>query len=427
MALPVIIHPQQDEARLRQQKISLCAMLDVSRKNKDNTYTVRIRVIENRFPKLYSTRIQLTEMEYLQIVSGKPREELRSKKILIYELLKKANDLILEMDDFSFTKFDRAFLGKQGDWKNVYLAFEDHIKALEEKGQIGTASTYRTAYNSFKTFRKGNILEFKDVDVDFLESYERWLKNNNYSVTTVSINTRCLRRLYNLAIIRGDAKREYYPFGNSDTRKFQPPEARNVKKALTVEDLKKFFEYSPKKGSREEYYRDLFLFSYLGNGMNMSDIAYLKFENIQGNEIVFIRKKTSTKRVVKPIQVNICEEIRKIISKYGNDPRNKDNYIFNILENGLDQKQQKQRIHQTVKMCNRHIRRIAKIIGINEDISTYYARHTFASMLNFSGESISFIQESMGHSNIKTTENYLASFGNEKRAEAQKKLKPWQQ
>ena len=58
-----------------------------------------------------------------------------------------------------------------------------------------------------------------------------------------------------------DAKQELYPFGNEDEDLYRPPEARNIKKALSKQDLKKIFEYQAEKGSPEQFASDMFIFS----------------------------------------------------------------------------------------------------------------------------------------------------------------------
>ena len=60
---------------------------------------------------------------------------------------------------------------------------------------------------------------------------------------------------------------------------------------------------------------------------------------------------------------------------------------------------------------------IGKALGIDH-ISTYTARHSFATVLKRSGANIAYISESLGHQNLKTTENYLASFEKEERIKA---------
>lgn len=429
--LPAITHPEQKDGELKKRKVSLRAILDTKRIRTDGTYTVKIRVVFNRLYKIYSTKINVNESDFLEIAGNTKDKKLREKKVIIYDQLKKAAEIIYKMKSFSFEDFEKSFYEKKGAWESVHFAFEHHINELKSKGQISTASTYQTAFNSIKHFHSDSNLKFKDITVSFLKDYENWLlastygknKKKTYSPTTVSMNTRCLRKLFNLAIFNNGVEKENYPFGNDEKKLYQPAEANNVKKALSKADVLKIIYYEAEEGSPEEFYRDLFNFSYTANGMNMADIARLKYSNINNNEISFIRKKISTKRKVRPIIAPIDEDMQKIIDRFGTKPVFQDNYIFNILTKGLTPAQERAKILQATKMCNKYLKRIAKKIGIDENISTYYARHSFASVLKLEGEDISYISESLGHSNIKTTENYLSSFDSDKRKASNMKLK----
>ena len=374
----IIIHPEQNESRLKSLGVSLCAVLDIVRKRVDGTCSIRIRVIHNRTPKLYTTKISLSKEEFKRMSGIKPRDELKQKRMVIYELLKKANDIIIDMPLFSFDIFEKRFLNKQGDWFDVFFAFEAHIKELNDNGQAATSSTYITALRSFKLFNKKAKLNFDEVTPRFLNKYELHMKSIEQSVTTISINTRCLRRLYNIAISLGDARFEFYPFGKKEMGKYEVPAAQNIKKALVKEDIKKIFTYKPEEeNSAEHFHRDLFLFSYLCNGMNPTDIFHLKYKNIQDGQIIFIRKKIAHKRKLKPIQIEISEEIQGIIDKWGQKPKQTGKHIFNILTNGLTPDEELAKVKQGTKMINKYIKRIAKKVGINESISTTWARHSF--------------------------------------------------
>ena len=103
-----------------------------------------------------------------------------------------------------------------------------------------------------------------------------------YSLTTVSIYIRHLRTLFNDAIDCGMARKEQYPFGR---RRYQVPASVKIKKALQLSDVQKIFSYKAKKGSKEQWAKDMWVFSYLCNGINVRDIARLKYKNIDGNSI----------------------------------------------------------------------------------------------------------------------------------------------
>ena len=157
--------------------------------------------------------------------------------------------------------------------------------------------------------------------------------------------------------------------------------------------------------------------------MNLNDIYRLKYKNITGDEIVFLRRGTASKRKYKPIAVPIDEDMQRIINTYGTKPIEPDNYIFNVLIEGLTPEKETALIKQATKQTNKYLKWFATKIGITENISTYYARQSFPYILKMSGESITFISESLGHSNLLTTRNYLSSFDSEKSKASQKKLK----
>jgi len=424
--LPLLTHPEQNDSKLKEKGVSLSAFLDTVRIRKDKTFTVRIRIIHERYPKYYSTKMNMTVKQFEQIATGKPRNKLKEQSIIIFAKLKKANNIIIDMDSFSFEVFDKLFLNKQSRSEGVYSSFRDHIAELKAKGQIGTASTYTTALNSFKNYKKGK-LSFSEITIKWLNNYEFWMKSNQKSVTTISMNTRCLRRLYNIAIVENKAKRELYPFGNIESGLYQPPEANNTKRALTLSDIKKIYEYEPEQKSPEHFNRDLWLFSYLANGMNMADIFNLKYENIKGETLEFSRKKTNSKRKKqKPIVIQVTSDINRIIEMWGNEPKLKDNFIFNILSNGLTPEQEHAKINQGIKTCNKYMKRIAAKIDIDENISTYYARHSYATILMNKGVQIYDISKALGHSNLTTTENYLGSIEVKRLKHNANKLTEWE-
>jgi len=95
------------------------------------------------------------------------------------------------------------------------------------------------------------------------------------------------------------------------------------------------------------------------------------------------------------------------------EPSSEDDYIFPILTNEMSHEEKHKRIKQLLKNINKHIRVIAKEIGLDKDVTTYFARHSFSTVLKRSGASTEFISEQLGHQNLKTTQSYLDSFQDE--------------
>jgi integrase len=141
----------------------------------------------------------------------------------------------------------------------------------------------------------------------------------------------------------------------------------------------------------------------------------LKYENIINDELCFYRSKTiNTSKEKKVISAIVTSEMQNIIDRWGNKDKLSGNFIFPYLQKNDTLIHQKAVVRDVIRRVNKRLKTIGTALGI-DGISTYTARHSFASVLKRSGANIAYISESLGHSDLKTTENYLASFEKEER------------
>jgi integrase/recombinase XerD len=389
-----------------------------------NTYAIKLRITFNRVQKYYPLNVHLTVEDWEKLKQSNLRGELKEIKLLCNKFEQRAVEIIRQIPEFSFTEFNKRFLNNQKSEKaDVFSFFEKYIHELNTQERTGTAISYNNALVSFKSYlndKRRKTLPFEMVNPEFLNQYENWMTSKGNSLTTVGIYLRSLRTIINQAIDKNLVKTEDYPFG---IRKYQIPASRNVKKALVKSDIKKIVDYEPANGAIDKA-RDLWLFSYLCNGANIKDIALLKYKNLDKKCIQFTRSKTerSTKQDLKPIVVMRIPKIDEILTKWGALPMDSNNYVFGIVSDADSAVQKKAKINQATKTINKYMKRIGKELEIELDLTTYTARHSFATILKRSGASTEFIGESLGHKNNKTTENYLDSFEDEMKLEFQNKL-----
>ncbi len=145
------------------------------------------------------------------------------------------------------------------------------------------------------------------------------------------------------------------------------------------------------------------------------DIACLKYKNIEGDYFVFERAKTekATRSDPKPISVYITDDMRVIMDRWANKDNNPNKYVFPVQEAGLTALRQYELIELFIRSINDWLVKIRKKLKIEKRLTTYVARHTFSTVVKRSGVSTELIQESLGHTNILTTEKYLDSFEKE--------------
>lgn len=384
---------------------------------------VSIRVTFDRKKRYYPTPISLTVAEFEKTKGTKLREPIKTIALSLQASEKQAADIIRDMQVFTWKAFEKKYLVNRAAKDSIFQAFTDYANELREAGRIGTAVSYECAQSSLNKFDAG--LKFADVTPDVLRKYEKWMLSNENSITTVGIYLRSLRTLFNNAIAEGMLTKDLYPFGK---KRYEIPTGKNIKKALTLSDIELIYNYKPEPGTMTDRAKDYWIFMYLCNGINVKDLCLLKYENIKGDILEFERAKTArTKRTVEPIRVVITEDVKAIIEKWGNSDKSSKNYIFPVLEKGLTPVRERQLIQQLTQVINCHMKGIAQELQITNDVTTYAARHSFATILQRSGVSTEFISEALGHGNIRTTQSYLAGFEDINKREVIKALTAFKQ
>ena len=267
------------------------------------------------------------------------------------------------------------------------------IQELKQIGKIRTAETYTTALNSFLRFRGEHDILFEEVDSSMMVGYETFLKENNVCPNSSSFYMRNLRAIYNRAVERGMTEQRTpfkYVYTGVD---------KTVKRAIPLRVIRQIRDMDLSLYPLMDYARDVFLFSFYTRGMSFVDMAYLKKKDLQNGILSYRRQKTGQKLFIKwesPMQ--------EIVNKYNtaNSP-----YLLPIIKNMETdvRRQYKNAAH----LVNDKLKKIGKRLGLDIPLTTYVARHAWASIARSKNISLSVISEAMGHDSEMTTRIYLAS------------------
>jgi integrase/recombinase XerD len=402
---------------LMRKKPIVTIWLDKRRLKKPDLYPVKIKITHQRQRYYYPANMDLSEQDFMKAISNSPRQKLKDAHVKLFELERQANAAVDKINDelkteFTIALFEKLLQIQTTDYHDVFRCFERKIETLNAHDQVKTAECYTSALRAFKEFTQRNSLSFVEIDKHFLNNFESSLLKQKKSLSTIGIYARNLRTIFNEAIDEKLVSYELYPFGRN---KYQVPQAVNNKRALKEADLIKLLNYQPEEDSWEDFARDYWLFSMFCQGINMKDIASLRYKHIQDDKIIFIRLKTQrTKKAnLTPTVIYLSEEAKAIIHKRGNRPRLPEQYIFPIYSDEVNAKKNLGLVSQQLKMLNKYIRIIAQKAGIEQDFTFYAARHSFATTLKRQGRTTEEIQEFVGHSSKRTTELYLASFGDD--------------
>jgi len=333
----------------------------------------------------------------------------------LFELQKTILSNRIEGKEFTASSLLKPKVASLSLHNNVEECFNYYVRLLKEQGRLRYAGMYEVSLNSFKKYAGSLDIPFSDIDVTWLKKYEAWMLQQGLAVNTIGTRVRHLRTVFNMAIEQHVIDKDCYPFHAYKVSKISqsPP-----KRAMTKTDVQKILAYQPKT-DMESLAIALFTFSYFTAGINFIDMAMLKQENIVDGKLCYTRAKTK-KQIIIPLQ----DEAKEIITLFSVGSTNKSDYIFPIFSAYHKSEVQKaNRLHKVLAKVNKALKQIGKELGLPIKLTTYVARHSFATVLKRAGVSTSLISESLGHSSEKITQTYLDSFEKSQMNEAFSHLK----
>ena len=212
----------------------------------------------------------------------------------------------------------------------------------------------------------------------------------------ISVYLRTVRAINRKAIKAGIADKEGYAFDDYTIRNGKPQ-----KKALTLSAIRKISELELDEGTALFRDKNIFMMSFLLNGMSFVDLARLKLSNIVDGRIQYARQKTD-----EPFNIKIHDQLIPILDYFSKDKRKSD-YLLDIIPDG-NPVDQYNKVTWARKRYNKNLKELAKMAGIEENVTSYAARHTFASGADDMGIPLTAISQMMGHKRISTTQAYLS-------------------
>ena len=378
--------------------VTVAAMFDSAHPKKSGKCSVKIRVTYNRVRHYYPTGKDLMPAEWDALPTTKARAlvEIRKDIESSYQIVRTAVEDLLMRGIFSLENLNNRLKRAGGDTLNI--AFEGKIAEMKAQERIGNMMAYRVVMKGIERFA-GPRVPLSGVSVDWIRRYEKFLLKEGKSRTTVGIHMRHIRAILNDMKRCGKILEAQYPFGRG-RYEIQAGEGRKL--ALTLGQIGQIANYEDGTEATAKY-RDYWLF-----------LVKLRYRDIVNGEICFVRQKTErTTKTRKEIRVVVTERMQAIINRWGN-PSRPDSFIFPILDGQEDAMRRKCKTMYFTRAINKRMKEVGEQLGIG-NISTYTARHSFATVLKRAGANIAYISESLGHQDLKTTENYLASFEREER------------
>jgi site-specific recombinase XerD len=260
------------------------------------------------------------------------------------------------------------------------------------------------------------------VTVNFCHEWERALRATGIKETTLSLRFRTLRAVLNQAIAAGLMKADAYPFARTVAEKHKLQvgkfDVSTAKRAISRDELRRLEALEP-AAERQHLAKDVFLFSFYGGGINFVDLAQLRWRDLSGvatdtghpERLHYIRQKTGGK-----FSLRLLAPAAAIVAAYRPlTNNNQSSYVFPVLDPAkhCSPSQIKNRLHKVLGQVNKDLKTLGELAGIATPLTTYVARHSFATTLKQSGTQTAIISQAMGHKSEAVTAVYLDSFGSD--------------
>ena len=397
--------------RLKQKKqdmiTSVKLMLNKSRILNNGSYPLVFQVIHNRRKKLLYTGYRMKEEVFDEsegkIMNGVGSTFTATEVVKMNRELRKMRNQIdirirqLERTREEFTVEDILTQNAFGTGKSQFYLLRyinAQIERKQELKKVGMAAAYKSTRSSLAKFIGRSDVRMSEVDLAFVRRYEDFLYSNGASGNTVSYYLRNLRSLYNQAVTDGYHPRGEYPFAKAQTRP-----AKTVKRALSRTDMQNLADLNLENEPELEFTRDLYLFSFYAQGMAFVDIVLLKKTDICNGVLTYSRHKSK-----QLIRIVVTPQMQGVIDKYNTE----NEYLFPIISGEYASGYQKYRL--ALGRINRHLKKIAVVADIKVPLTTYTARHTWATLARDYGAPISVISAGLGHTSEEMTRVYLKDF-----------------
>ena len=294
------------------------------------------------------------------------------------------------------------------------LTFMKQVAAeLQMEGNFGTAHVYRSSLNAIIAYRGKRDFVFSGVTAEWLKGFEVHLRSRGCSWNTVSTYLRTFRAVYNRAVNLRKAPYVPYLF-----RSVYTGTRADHKRALSDDDMRKVFVDLRGTGISlpVRQAQELFILMFLLRGMPFVDLAYLRKSDLRDNMITYRRRKTG-----RSLSVTLTPEAMILIKKYMNRDSSSP-YLFSFLKSCEGTKEAYREYQLALRSFNQQLMLLGELLGLGDKLSSYTARHTWATTAYYCEIHPGIISEAMGHSSITVTETYLKPFRSKKIDEANKQV-----
>jgi len=275
------------------------------------------------------------------------------------------------------------YLKDERDSTDLFVILDNKIKKYKEVGNVNYMVTFKTTRSALLKYLGYELLPLEIISHDWLSRFEFNLKKEGNSINTIGVYMRNIRTCFNDSITLGLVDYSLYPF-----RRYKIPKGKTRKRNLSHEEMSKIVnkEFNNKLTT---WARDMYMLSFYLIGINIKDMMFIN--KVDEERVFYVRSKGK-----KDYSIKVFPEAQEIIDRYKGKT-----YMLDAMDKYTDYRTALRRINLRLKDV------IAVECGIDKPLTTYYARHTWATIASSLGVSRDTIRYALGHATSTVTDIYI--------------------
>jgi site-specific recombinase XerD len=390
------------------------------KKRKDGTIPIYLRVTENRRSRYKSTGIAVTEKQW-NSTNQRVNPSHRRHENLNVELRRQLRELEKTYEDLY--KQDRVsmdgILGEvsdQTDHRSITWQAGEYKKYLKKETRYWEHRHFTVIINNLTEFinRRKQPDQLDRLNSKWVEQFQDYLltevqqdadgNRHGNSNNTVRKKLQRLKGFTDWLFKTGQLRLD--PFAMVERVESK---RTNSKVKLSFDQIRAIEQLELEPRSDLWHVRNYFMYSFYNAGIRFGDLCTLCWSNIIDGRLVYQMHKTGGQKSIRQ-----KEPMETILSHYRTDDQLQTDYIFPILEEKYnDPMKLRARISSHNVQVNNRLKQVAKMAGIQANVSFHVSRHSFAHFALKKGMDLYSISKALGHSDLKITQDYIKSFDEE--------------
>jgi integrase len=364
---------------------TLSLVLDKRRQKKDGTYPLVFQVVMNTVPVKISTGLSINEYDFDSVVGVHKRSILLNDQLNILEATysKRLQQFcLLDPTCRSANEIKKYLLNKTPDELTISEFWDNTILELRNLGRLGGANIYSQSKVRIGKHIDLNIPFRKFVYRDLL-TLEQQMHMAGIGTNSVGVYFRTFRAICNKAIKEDVVNYEWYPF-----RKYTIKKEKTTPRVISKNELSQYFSLDIPVEHSSFVYWNVGKLLFMLRGINITDLLLLKKTNIRNGRVIYKRAKTG-----KLYSIKLTEAMEDVFAVFSPN----ETLLGLVTQEQINSTRRKEHFNQRIKVINQHLDKLGRLLSLEEKLTTYVFRYTYANVAKQLGYSKDLIAEALGH------------------------------